>query len=261
MDAFQEPPLKRPDILTSRGRTLLRGRFARAVARAFGHQSRGERQVQWTREHERMRDQSVAPANTDLQRTRHKDLETHMDSLRPEFAGRPELTLHHARLCVKARRGLDPVDTIDEFLHLWQSQSDHLVQALNSRWLLSAVDTFADYGTPQQRAIAGMLTAYFNALKMAETENATLHGIPARDALANAPEPDPEDFWDGIEGFRFHNGDMLRNLIERMDRIARDDVALHAIFRTLVERAYEYNSPLGRMIRANRHFGDGPWPK
>ncbi|QIT56866.1 hypothetical protein HC341_17675 [Aquisalimonas sp. 2447] len=253
--------MKRPDILTSRGRTLLRSRLSRVIARTVGRIADGEREAQWAREHTRMRDEVVAPASTEPQRARHKDLETHIDSLRPEFTGRSELALHHARLCVKARRGLDPVDTIDEFLHLWQAQSDHLVQALNSRWLLSAVDTFADYGTPQQRAIAGMLTAYFNALKMAETENATLHGIPGKDALANAPEPDPEDFWDGIEGFRFHNGDMLRNLIERMDRIARDDVALHAIFRTLVERAYEYNSPLGRMMRANRHFGDGPWPK
>ena len=253
--------MKRPDILTSRGRTLLQGRLSRVIARAFRRNARGEREAQWAREHARMRDAAVAPASTELQRARHKDLETHIDSLRPEFTGRSELALHHARLCVKARRGLDPVDTIDEFLHLWRSQAEHLAQALNSRWLLSAVDTFADYGAPQQRAIAGMLTAFFNALKMAETENATLHGIPGKDALANAPEPDPKDFWDGIEGFRFHNGDMLRNLIERMDRIARADAALHAILHTLLERCYEYNSPLGRMMRANRHFGDGPWPK
>ena len=253
--------MKRPDILTSRGRTLLRSRFKRALTAVLGPGSGDARRHEWGREHDHLQNRTVSDEEPALPRGRHKNLEEHMRALRPEFAGSSELCVRHARLCVMARRGLHPVDTINEFLFMWETRTDHLIGSLDSRWLLSAVDTFADYGRPRQQAIAGMVTAFFNAFKMAETENSVLFDIPPREALVKIIESDPEDFWDGIEGFRFRNGDMLRNLIERMDRIARDDVALHAIFRTLVERAYEYNSPLGRMMRANRHFGDGPWPK
>lgn len=246
------------DILTSRGRTLLGGRIRRALAGGSGRSV--AREAQWDAEHARLLKILVEPAATEAARGRNKDLEAHIEGLRPEFAGLPELCLHHTRLCVKARRGIDPVDTIDEFLFLWAHRAPHLADNLNSRWLIAAVDTFADYGHPQQRAIAGMLTAFFNALKLAETENVAIHGIPPRDALACAEEHDPEAFWDGIEGFRFRNGDMLRNLIERMDRISSEDPALHAIFRALVERAYANNSLLARMMVANRHFSDGPWP-
>ncbi len=240
------------DLLSGRGRTLLLSRLAAALGR------QGARQTQaWHARHEQLAQQRISATGRGPARGRQDDLEAHVEGLRPQFEGASELCLHHARLCVKARRGLDPAATIEEFRYLWRTRADHLATSLDSRWLIAAADTFADYGTPPQRAMGCMISGFFNAFKLTESEWLALGGRPAADALTVAADPEPTPLWDGMESFRIQRGDMLRNLLERMERICADDPALGRIQRTLLERARAANSPLGRIMRANRFFRTG----
>ena len=113
---------------------------------------------------------------------RTKDADEHISRLRAEFAGLPEICHTHASLIVRIRRKIDLESTLTAFFELWSSKADELAAHLSSRWLVSACDTFADYGTPFQRAGALILSATINTLKLAETERLLL-----RDA-----SPDPE---------------------------------------------------------------------
>lgn len=73
------------------------------------------------------------------------DIEEHIKMLATEFVGEPKILLYHAILVVLIRRKIELHANIAKFNELWQSESAFLTAHLNSRWLVSACDTFVDY--------------------------------------------------------------------------------------------------------------------
>lgn len=201
-----------------------------------------------------LRDTVLPPMDPIPPADSRRDLHLHLQRLRGEFQGMSALCFHHAELIVHIRRGIRPAHHIPRFMALWRLEGEFLCRHLDSRWLVAALDTFADYGTPVQRGIAAMQTALLNTLKLAETEHLLLGGRPGVDALVGLDQGPMVELWDGMESFNVARGDMLRNLLERLGRVSAQDPGLDGIFRTLMLRADQGNNLLSRMRRANRYF-------
>jgi hypothetical protein len=190
---------------------------------------------------------------------RTADVDEHISQLRAEFIGLPETCHEHAALVVRIRRKIDLESTLGAFFALWASDAEQLASNLSSRWLVSACDTFADYGTPFQRAAALMLSATINTLKLAETErllmsDASLDLEKTERLIRTQAGQTHVPLWDGMTAYSIEAGDMPRNLLSRMRSVLSGDPALSAIGAALIERALQGDTVFGRLSKRNPRF-------
>lgn len=88
-----------------------------------------------------------------------------------EFVGNSELAFLNAQLISNLRKRSAPPQTTALFLRLWAEQSEHLIAALNLRWLVSSLQTFADHGnTAAQREVGQAMRMLFGMMKLYEFE-------------------------------------------------------------------------------------------
>src|SRR5205085_10868877 len=142
---------------------------------------------------------------------------------------------------------------------LWAEEFEFLTAHLNSRWLISACDTFADHGSDTQKAAAMLLVVLINTVKLAETERLALRDastLPAKfDAIAESHRGKRHiELWDGMMAYGPFSGDMPRNMLRRLAMLTEKDAALGAIARTLIRRAVAADTLLGRLARLNEGF-------
>jgi hypothetical protein len=187
------------------------------------------------------------------------NLHEHFDILRRDFAGLPLLCFAHAQLIVCIRRGLDLAENVPAFLKLWAAESEFLTAHLDSRWLISACDTFADHGSDAQKAAAMILVVLINAVKLAETERLSLRDATSLTEKFNAIAESHRakthiELWDGVTAYAPFAGDMPRNMLRRLAVLTDKDAALAAIARTLIRRAAAADTLLGRLARLNSGF-------
>ncbi len=153
-----------------------------------------------------------------------KNLNQHIDNLRKEFVGQSELNYHHAKLIVLIRRGVDARKHFAEFERLWYQESDFLIEALNTRWLISACDTFIDYSSDETlKALLMNAVILINTIKLQESERFLL----ATEAAKIVPERQQSlqnerlALFDGVSGFAVGTDDTLRNMRWRLDKLAQ----------------------------------------
>ncbi len=92
-------------------------------------------------------------------------------ALRREFIGQSELAFLNGLLIAHLRKRAWPDHAPALFQRLWAEHGDHLLAALDQRWLVSAITTFGDHGiNATQRATGLALTALFGTMKLYETE-------------------------------------------------------------------------------------------
>ena len=66
----------------------------------------------------------------------------HIENLKEEFVGQSALCHYHASLIVLIRREVDLKTNVNLFEDLWKNHENFLLDKLNTRWLVSASDTF-----------------------------------------------------------------------------------------------------------------------
>ncbi|KPA23025.1 hypothetical protein shim_13180 [Shimia sp. SK013] len=88
-----------------------------------------------------------------------------------EFVGNSHLAFLNAQLISNLRKRTQPDQTAALFVRIWTEQSEHLIDALNLRWKVSSVQTFADHGTTAiQREVGQALRMLFGVMKLYEFE-------------------------------------------------------------------------------------------
>lgn len=184
------------------------------------------------------------------------NLEEHFDALRQEFIGQSELCYTHAKIVVLIRRESEIEKNFELLQKLWREQKVFLLKNLNTRWLIAATDTFADYSDDDSiRSLSIACVCLLNTVKLQESErfitNAELcHDDPDRVKRLN----DEERFalFDGTSVFKFGTDDTLRNMRWRIDKVAKINTAgeiLLEIFLRLQEFNTVYKRAKDRHIR------------
>lgn len=183
---------------------------------------------------------------------RRKDLRTHLDELSREFAGEPQLHLYHAVLIVHIRRNVLREQAASQFSAIWRANSDHLLEGLSSRWLVSACDTIMDCSSePYEQAIACAASMLMNTIKLYETERfCTSRGAIDYDRVRM-----PVPLFDGMTTFAAGRGDMIWNLRQRSRSICRQDSVAAKIFLELLKRADRLDTIYRRLLDV--HVDDG----
>lgn len=174
-----------------------------------------------------------------------KDLDTHITALKDEFSGQPELLYYHAKLIVLIRREANIKTNIPLFEQLWDNEANFLLQHLNTRWLISASDTFADHSqsiesSAENKAYAMACSCLINTLKMHESERYLQKIENAKDDPQRYKQLTQERvaLFNGVSAFAVGTDDTLRNMRWRLDACDSDTHSYH-ILKTLFARVQE----------------------
>ncbi|MCL6285921.1 glycosyltransferase family 2 protein [Ruegeria sp. 2012CJ41-6] len=146
-----------------------------------------------------------------------------------EFDGHSTLWAVHA-MCIAILRRRDPPEAVRHlFLRIWREKGDQLVRELPVRWQISAATTFADQGeTPAQRAGGMGLSVLFDMIKIHDSERRVSGwrndmAFPRRDGGLR------HELAFGMDGYSLITGDLDRNMLARLWRLAEDDDALRPL--------------------------------
>ncbi|ETD85004.1 polysaccharide pyruvyl transferase family protein [Rhodobacter capsulatus] len=185
---------------------------------------------------------------------RRNDLDEHLASLRREFVGQPEIKFAHAAMTVLLRRKIATETVYRHYRSLWAEHADLLLEILDSRWLVSACDTISDQSDdPEEARAAILLTLFVNTVKLFETER--LMEGPVRQPAA--PLGQRRQLHDGLSSFMVGVGDMVANLLHRLDRTLTHTRLVDRIGRQLVSRTLASDTVFSRFgRRQSRHT----WP-
>jgi len=163
-----------------------------------------------------------------------KDIQTHISALKDEFNGQSELLYYHAQLIVFMRREFKVKENFSAFEKLWKMEKDYLLKHLNTRWLMSAADTFSDYSNDAlAKTVVMNVILLINTIKLNETE---------RFLQSTDKHPDDQQkleilqskrvaLPDGMSGFAVGTDDTLRNMRWRIEEIS----SLHPLGDMLLE--------------------------
>lgn len=193
---------------------------------------------------------------------RRAELGDQLEMLADGFVGECALVWLHAALNVALRRGLQSERNARRLLALWQGHGDLLLELLDARWLISACDSFADvHPDPDQAALAASASFLVNTVKLYETERQGAPGAPPA-----PPFPEAVSFrelFDGLTTFLPERGDMVANLVARLDAATARALrrpgpfpVVPAILRELVNRLLGQ----GSVFQRARPLARFPWP-
>lgn len=200
-----------------------------------------------------MKQRTVGPRGASERRENDDRLAAKLEELRRAFEGASELCYFHAELIVKIRRGVDASTNWTTFSSLWEQDSQYLCETLNSRWLISALDTYADHGQSLQQARALIQIAFFNSIRLAETERALFGDSGRLEAFAKLQQQGMYQLWDGVETYNLRRGDVVWNMFGRIRRCLAPDPVLSVIFETLLARALQHDTLISRINRISEH--------
>ena len=171
--------------------------------------------------------------------------------LRREFDGQPALLPLHALTIAAARRANPPEIARSLFLEMWRDHAPFLLEHLDRRWQLSALQTFRDFGeTEGQRRAASELTVFFALTKLYETER-LYSGIKAKkpfptDTRARGGLPM------GLTGYSLRAGDLDRTLLGMLWQSAEADPLLRPLACRLLTDLNRDRASLFRRLRLMR---------
>lgn len=198
---------------------------------------------------ETLKQQIIEGAQPEYTHGASKNLAEHSQQLRAEFAGQSELLYYHAQLIVLIRREFEVAANYARFEALWQHEGAYLLNELNTRWLVSAADTFADYASdPTARSLALSASLLINTIKIQETER-YLHATeqtPINAQRLQTLQQGRVALFDGTSAFAVGTDDTLRNLRWRIDAISQ----LHpvgALVAELFQRLQQHDSVYQRL--------------
>jgi len=157
------------------------------------------------------------------------DLDKHFSELREEFVGQSELCFTHAKIIVLIRRDYEAKNHFAVFERLWEEEKDFLLKNLNTRWLISAADTFADYSDDDTiKSLSVACSCLLNTVKMQESERfiSNLYGFSDdKEKIARLDNEERISLFDGTSVFKIGTDDTLRNMRWRIDNVAKINIA------------------------------------
>ena len=183
-------------------------------------------------------------------------IEQHFKNLRSEFIGQSELCYMHAKIIVLIRRDSETNKNYKLFEQLWLEEKDHLLKNLNTRWLIAATDTFADYSDDDTiKSLSIACVCLLNTVKLQESERFLTNADQCKDDKEKQNRLDNEErfaLFDGTSVFKFGTDDTLRNMRWRIDKAAKLNVAgeiLLEIFKRLQKFDTVYKRTKDKHVR------------
>ena len=168
---------------------------------------------------------------------RIQDMNKNIEAVRAEFIGKPEVCHMLVAEIIKLRRDSDDQQSRDAFWVLLNDYLDVILEHYDIRWILSICDTIVDIGNNVQSAIAMNMVQCINGTNihhsiLVNAVNGDIDGNKLRHEL-KVPT------WGGMITADIPNGDMIHNMMNRLDEIIKQDEQLNTIWNTIKDRGRE----------------------
>ena len=168
---------------------------------------------------------------------RIQDMDKNIEAVRAEFIGKPEVCHMLVAEIIKLRRNIKDQRSRNEFWLLLNEYLDVILKHYDVRWILSICDTIVDIGDGVQRAIAMNMVQCINGTNihhsiLVNAVNGDIDGNKLRHEL-KVPT------WGGMITADIPNGDMIHNMMNRLDEIIKQDEQLNTIWNTIKDRGRE----------------------
>lgn len=198
---------------------------------------------------DRMKLEAVDTESKSFTHGSENDLQAHLNNLRKEFHGATELEYYHAKLNVLLRRGFQTEETFRKFTELWEAEYAFLIEHLNTRWLISAADSFIDHHPdPLTRAYAFTAVTLINTCKVYESERfaCKTQTTPTDPKQIEALQSGRTSFFDGTSAFVIGTDDTLRNMYWRLENL-QETIPTSLILKELFRRVNIHETAFRRM--------------
>ena len=156
-------------------------------------------------------------------------------------------------LIVNLRRNIEPKETWRVFSSLIEGNIDRVCSELNTRWLVSICDTYADYGEEVEARNAMFVSLIVNLEKTSQSY--VRWRIPHRRKL-KVPwwcRPRRVRLWDGMRSFDLSIGDVTNNFFRRLNVLMEPTPHIRRIFETILERMKQQETILGTLNQYHGH--------
>ncbi len=173
--------------------------------------------------------------------------------LRRELEGQTELAVLNADLIVHLRRATFPDHAPALFRRVWTEQGAALMQDLPTRWLISSVITFGDFGeTEAQRRLGLSLNVLFSLIKLYEFERLTSGLGP--DELFRRKRKKGSRLPLGMLDFGLDSGGLDFNLLAPIWKAAQEEPVVGPLACLLLDRL---NADPANLFRRLQRMRDG----
>ena len=153
------------------------------------------------------------------------------------------------------RRGTDHTAHASHlFQRLWAEEYPVLLGFLETRWLISVLQTFMEHGTTEAQRITGAAGFLFaNTLKLYEAERA-LDGLDADATYANLTPVTKSRFW-GLDRLRVGGSDMALNTTAHLLELAAREERSGRVLQELLVRVKRNHTAFSRMDQTRAKHG------
>ena len=190
------------------------------------------------------------------------NLKEHFVALRDEFIDQSELCYTHAKIIVLIRRDFESKKHFAIFENLWKEEKDYLLKHLNTRWLISAADTFADFSDDDSiKSLSVACSCLLNTVKMQESERFITNAHSSIDDKEKMTRLDNEErisLFDGTSVFKVGTDDTLRNMRWRIDKAAKINIAGEILLEIFL-RLQEHDTVFKRLKDRHSRSKTGWW--
>lgn len=197
----------------------------------------------------------LIPGATDQRKknlNRLSDLDKNIRNVRNEFIGLPEVCHQLVTHIIHLRRKPNSIEHTEAFYKLWTQYEEVLLEHLDVRWLLSVCDTLVDVGEPHQSAVAMNIVQCINRCNL----DATILHIVVDGGIDTEKLKKANKFetWGGMITADIPSGDMLHNMMVRLDSVVKTDIICERIWKRIVELSRNENSiVMNHIARASRY--------
>lgn len=172
-----------------------------------------------------------------------------------ELAGHSELALLHGLLISHLRKHSYPAGAPALFLRLWAEEEVWLLKTLPTRWLISAVITFAEHGTTEaDRSLAARMNMMFSLMKIYEAERC-FSGKSARQPF-RTKDRNTSPLPMGMKDFSVLQGDLEAHLLAPLWRDAETAPNIGTLTRHLLTTLNHDDATVFRRFAIMREKAD-----
>jgi hypothetical protein len=190
------------------------------------------------------------------------NLEAHFVALKDEFIDESELCYTHAKIIVLIRRDFEAKNQFTIFEKLWKEEKDYLLKHLNTRWLISAADTFADFSDDDSiKSLSVACSCLLNTVKMQESERFITNAhsfIDDKEKINRLDNEERISLFDGTSVFKVGTDDTLRNMRWRIDKVAKINIAGEILLEIFL-RLQKHDTVFKRLRDRHRRNKTGWW--
>ena len=203
----------------------------------------------------------IPPAEQEVYLTINQQIASHFkypkkDTPQAKLGAPPEILPQLITLTVYLRRNKYSEATFCCLRQLVEGNLNLVLNQLNSRWLVSICDSYADFGKPIEARNALLISTFLNWERLAASY---IHwSDPSRKTrrIDNPVDPKNQPLWDGLVTVQLTRGDTINNLLIRYAKLLEKTPHLLKIWRALLDRLQNNDSVMSALNAPHRHLFD-----